>query len=231
VPLVAQNAKKPFKKRDSANWGIRVNQLAGISERARCPRCDSHELFFNAQGAPSICVVCFHVIKTGEQTAAPKFSWVRGAIAVGVIAGVIACLTFATSAAYEWYVARYESASASSIGNMAMRVAQSKRADHFKDTQLGDGTGMFGNKPWYKGFIDRADSCALMPPSLNPKEDVENDGAHAYISHADSHGSEYALTYTDGFRTWVYASSEMECRRVINQSIWHRTVDAAGGAG
>jgi hypothetical protein len=199
-----------------------LNNAVKKQEWPRCPHCDSHELFEKVKGCLTICLVCFKTIKVQPQSPGRKIAWTRVAIGVGVGAGIVAATGIASAAVYDWHMKRETARQTPIIIN-----AVPTSSGHDKGDMPGDGSSLFGNKPWYKGFMDRADSCAPMPSSVTPKADVAADGAHAHIAHAQTSDRDYSLFYTDGKRTWVYSSSEKECRRAVDSWIWDHTIGAA----
>lgn len=204
--------------------GYEVNHTVEKHEQVRCPHCDSHELFEKVKGCLTICLVCFKTIKTDPSLPDRQISWTRVAIAVGVSAGIVAAaVAFSTRTVYEWHVKRQLARPSRTMVNLPATAER-------RYEPLGDADSRFGGKPWFKGFMDRADSCAPMRSGATPSDDVQADGAHAYIVHADSTEHEYSLFYSDGLRTWVYSSSENECRRAVNAWIWHHTIGQAMGA-
>jgi uncharacterized protein (DUF983 family) len=197
-----------------------VNEVAENQEPLRCPHCDSHELFEKVAGYMSICLVCFKVMKREDKPAKRKFSWPRVAIIGGVVAAVMASGAFAAAAMYEWHQAQQTRKTSPTIVNLASSTAPI-------DEQMAGRLNPFGDKPWYKGFMDRADSCEQMAPDVTPRDDLKADGGHAYAVHADADKTGYSIFYTTGQRTWVYASSENECRKAVDSWIWSHTIGGA----
>jgi hypothetical protein len=178
-------------------------------------------MFEKVKGALTICLVCFKTIKTEEQPKKRLVSWPRVAVAGGALTALVACSGIAMAAFYEWHEDRQALNAAPALVPVAPPIS------HGSEAATSDDAARFGNRPWYKGYMDRADSCMLMPSSTTPKADAAADGSNAYIAHADSHGHEYSIFYSDGTRTWVYASSDSECRHAVDSWIWQHTVGAA----
>lgn len=199
-----------------------MNNAVKKQEWPRCPHCDSRELFEKVKDCLTICLVCFKTIKAQPQLPGRKIAWTRVALGAGMAAGIVAATGFASAAVYDWHVKREMARKTPIVVNTAPAPSERDKGD-----MLGDGGALFGDKPWYKGFLDRADSCAPMPSSISPKADVSADGANAYIAHAETSEHDYSLFYTDGKRTWVYSSSEKECRRAVDSWIWNHTIGGA----
>lgn len=176
---------------------------------------------------PPTCLICFHVLKGEEAPIERKISWPRIALRIGIGTGIVATLGFAIAAVYVLRVTPHGSDPKPVVATPSAAPQSRPPADPDEVAKLSDGVSMFGDNPWYKGIMDQPDSCTLMPSNITPKDDAANEGGDAYVERTDSRGNDYALTYTDGRRTWIYASSVSECRQVTDRSFWRRAIDAA----
>lgn len=178
---------------------------------------------------PRTCLICFHVLKDEEAPIKQKISWRRIALRTAIGAGIVATLGLATAALYDLCVTLRADSDAEPVTGSAPSAATVGRppADRQAVATSSGAMAMFGKNPWYKGMMDHPDSCTLMPADVTPKGDAMSEGASAYVERTDSRGNDYALTYTDGSRSWIYASSISECRRVADRSFWRRAMDAA----